>query len=73
MKRSNTVLGMRDKGSDSIPGDVGEIENEVLGAVIDRSAKNSSPVLQVCPSFLRGRSREGRETLMANKRMSIVE
>lgn len=54
LERSNTVLGMRDKGSNSTPGDVSEIENEVLGAVIDRSAKNSSPVLQVCPCFLRG-------------------
>lgn len=54
LERSNTVLGMRDKGSNSIPGNVREIENEVFGPVIDRSAKDSSPVLQVCPRFLRG-------------------
>ena len=45
-----------------VPGNVGKVENEVLGLIVFRPSQNFGPVLEVGPGFLWCASTERRET-----------
>lgn len=47
---------------DGVPGDIGEVEDEVFGLVILRPAKHLGPVFEIRPGFLGGATAERGET-----------
>lgn len=48
---------------DGIPCRVGQVEDQVFRTIIDRSAQNPLPILEVRPCLFRARARERRESL----------
>jgi hypothetical protein len=58
--------------NDGVPGGIGQVEDEVFWAVVDWSAKDTVPVLQIGPSFFWRGAREWGETLIVSFKTRYV-
>lgn len=56
-----TMKYCRDGPRNGVPGDIGEVEDEIFRLIVLRSPENLCPVLEICPCFFGRAPTEGRE------------